>query len=224
MAETLKWMRFLPSKGVKVKCIEFHTVHPWLAIADKANNISVWDFESEQVTFAIPYYAQHPNRLGRDHNQPQHDAMATRHSADTSCTPRVCCAQLVYETSLGTPDNEALQDALLQRAAEKDPEYFGPLLSQVRPWHHLRAGEHRWGSLQPMIVIIHVGGCCAASHLLAGVGDPLSIPRSHERHGLGQRQRVSILFASSVVLLPADDECAESQLQRVSPCHEVLRH
>ncbi len=49
MADTLKHMRFLPSKGVKVKCIEFHTVYPWLAIADKANNISVWDFESEQV-------------------------------------------------------------------------------------------------------------------------------------------------------------------------------
>ena len=49
MAESLKWMRFLPSKGVKVKCIEFHTVHPWLAIADKTNNITVWDFESEQV-------------------------------------------------------------------------------------------------------------------------------------------------------------------------------
>ena len=49
MADTLKYIRFLPSKAVKVKCIEFHTIYPWLAIADKANNISVWDFESEQV-------------------------------------------------------------------------------------------------------------------------------------------------------------------------------
>ena len=53
MADTLKWMRFLPSKGVKVKCIEFHTIHPWLAIADKANNVSVWDFESQQVPIII---------------------------------------------------------------------------------------------------------------------------------------------------------------------------
>ncbi len=45
---------------------------------------------------------------------------------------RACVAQLVYETSLGTPDDEALQDLLLQRAAEKDPDYFGPQLSQVR--------------------------------------------------------------------------------------------
>jgi hypothetical protein len=48
MMDTLKWKRFLPAKA-KVKCIEFHTIHPWLAIADKANKVSVWDFESEQV-------------------------------------------------------------------------------------------------------------------------------------------------------------------------------
>lgn len=38
---------------------------------------------------------------------------------------------MVYETSLGTPDDEALQDAMLQRAAEKEPDYFGAQLSQV---------------------------------------------------------------------------------------------
>lgn len=39
--------------------------------------------------------------------------------------------KVVYETSLGTPDDEALQDAMLQRAAEKEPDYFGAALSQV---------------------------------------------------------------------------------------------
>lgn len=39
--------------------------------------------------------------------------------------------KVVYESSLATPDEEATQDALLQRAAEKDPDYFGSALSQV---------------------------------------------------------------------------------------------
>ena len=61
--------------------------------------------------------------------------------------------QLVYETSLGTPDDEALQDALLQRTAEKDPEYFGPLLSQVGGRCLCRG---RRGSFQLMTVMMHV--------------------------------------------------------------------
>ena len=61
-------------------------MQPWLAIADKGNNISVWDLKTKQ---------------------------------------------LVYESTLGMPDDVALQDALLQRAAEKEADYFGPHLSQV---------------------------------------------------------------------------------------------
>lgn len=71
---------------LQVKCIEFHPMQPWLAIADKGGNVSVWDLKTEQ---------------------------------------------LVYETTVGTPDDVAMQDALLQRAAEKEPDYFGPQLSQV---------------------------------------------------------------------------------------------
>lgn len=61
-------------------------MQPWLAIADKGGNVSVWDLKTEQ---------------------------------------------LVYETTVGTPDDVAMQDALLQRAAEKEPDFFGPQLSQV---------------------------------------------------------------------------------------------
>jgi WD40 repeat protein len=71
---------------MQVKCIEFHPMQPWLAIADKGGNVSVWDLKTEQ---------------------------------------------LVYESTVGTPDDVAMQDALLQRAAEKEPDYFGPQLSQV---------------------------------------------------------------------------------------------
>ena len=72
---------------VQVKCIQFHPMQPWLAIADKGGNVSVWDLKTEQ---------------------------------------------LVCETTVGTPDDIAMQDALLQRAAEKEPDYFGPQLSQVQ--------------------------------------------------------------------------------------------
>ena len=72
---------------MQVKCIEFHPMQPWLAIADKGGNVSVWDLKTEQ---------------------------------------------LVYETTVGTPDDVAMQDALLQRAAEKEPDFFGPQLSQAR--------------------------------------------------------------------------------------------
>lgn len=55
MAESLRLTQFRPS-GFKVKCIEFHPMQPWLAIADKGNHISVWDFESEQVPYPPPSY------------------------------------------------------------------------------------------------------------------------------------------------------------------------
>jgi len=71
---------------LQVKCIEFHPMQPWLAIADKGGNVSVWDLTTKQ---------------------------------------------LVYETTLGTPDDVAMQDALLQRAAEKEADFFGPHTSQV---------------------------------------------------------------------------------------------
>ena len=40
--------------------------------------------------------------------------------------------QLVYESKLATPDEVTFEDAMLQRAAEKEPDYFGPQLSHVR--------------------------------------------------------------------------------------------
>lgn len=54
--DSLRLTQFRPS-GFKVKCIEFHPMQPWLAIADKGNKISVWDFESEQV---LPPLLCHP--------------------------------------------------------------------------------------------------------------------------------------------------------------------
>lgn len=75
-------------------------MQPWLAIADKGGNVSVWDVKTEQ---------------------------------------------LVYETTVGTPDDMAMQDSLLQRAAEKEPDYFGPLLSQVHHILHCRRLPHSHG-------------------------------------------------------------------------------
>ncbi len=43
--------------------------------------------------------------------------------------------QLVYESKLATPDEVTFEDAMLQRAAEKEPDYFGPQLSHVRTHH-----------------------------------------------------------------------------------------
>mmetsp|Transcript_12197 Transcript_12197/g.36597 ORF Transcript_12197/g.36597 Transcript_12197/m.36597 type:complete len:1238 (-) Transcript_12197:225-3938(-) len=39
--------------------------------------------------------------------------------------------QLVYETKLATPDEVTFEDAMLQRAAEREPDYFGPHLSHA---------------------------------------------------------------------------------------------
>ena len=74
MTDTLKWKRFLPAKA-KVKCIEFHTIHPWLAIADKANKVSVWDFESEQVL---------PPTITSPHCDPFQLELTTAHSISSS--------------------------------------------------------------------------------------------------------------------------------------------
>jgi hypothetical protein len=37
--------------------------------------------------------------------------------------------QVVYESQLGVADDKALQDAMLQRLAEKDPAYYGGIAS-----------------------------------------------------------------------------------------------
>jgi hypothetical protein len=32
-----------------VKLVEFHPVQPWIAFADKADNVRVWDWTTQQV-------------------------------------------------------------------------------------------------------------------------------------------------------------------------------
>lgn len=123
MGDSLRLTQFRPASS-KVKCIEFHPMQPWLAIANKANKVSVWNFVSEQVSSPPsirPFFCSISNT---------HQITCTAH--DSKANARPCFDQVVYETSLGTPDDEAQQDANLQRAAEREPDYFGAHLSEVR--------------------------------------------------------------------------------------------
>lgn len=39
----------------QVKVVEFHAVQPWLAMADVAGAVTIWDWESQQVGNAISW-------------------------------------------------------------------------------------------------------------------------------------------------------------------------
>jgi hypothetical protein len=38
-----------PRCALQVKLVEFHPVQPWIAFADKADNVRVWDWTTQQV-------------------------------------------------------------------------------------------------------------------------------------------------------------------------------
>lgn len=55
--ELLHLQAVRPSKE-KVDRVEFHPVQPWLAFVDRSSNVSVWNYESDEVR-------DHPRRMKR---------------------------------------------------------------------------------------------------------------------------------------------------------------
>lgn len=83
MSFSLDFKAFKASNN-KVHLVDFHPVQPWLAMADKAGTVTVWNWSTEQV---------------------------------------------VYEAQLEGGDTLGMQDALIQRLAEKDSQFYGPQIS-----------------------------------------------------------------------------------------------
>ena len=129
---------------MQVKSLVFHPVQPWLAYADVNQAITVWDWSSQQVRFQIRAHACYAS-----HRTPNHSPGTLFTSSITfpgflwhilkewqgllkpwqPCrrhgTSPLVYTQVVWEAQLSAADEGALQDAMLQRLAEKESGYYG---------------------------------------------------------------------------------------------------
>lgn len=100
-----------------MKALVFHPIEPWLAYADVNQVITVWDWSNQQVSFCIFDLASDFQSHCLDSAGSEEPLPLTKHA----CTHR----QVVWETQLGGADESAMQDAMLQRLAEKEAGYYG---------------------------------------------------------------------------------------------------
>jgi hypothetical protein len=131
----------IKASAEKVDRVCFHPVEPLLAFADRANRITVWNFESNEVRSASSRL--YPPLLG---------AQRTPSSEGRRCAPSLAAppqgadrsppaplnpfslslslslslrAQVVYTNQLGGADEGALQEAALRARADKDAAALG---------------------------------------------------------------------------------------------------
>lgn len=60
--------------------------------------------------------------------------------------------QQIYETKLSTPDDVTIEDFMLQRAAEKEKDFFGAHTSQVS---FVKCVKGCWGSLRVGVSVLY---------------------------------------------------------------------
>lgn len=53
LEEELLQIKAVRSSKEKVDIVEFHPVQPWLAVVDRLSNVTVWNYESNEVGFVV---------------------------------------------------------------------------------------------------------------------------------------------------------------------------
>lgn len=94
---------------MQVHLVEFHPVQPWIGLADKSGTVTVWNWSTDQASDF------------------SHSMTGT--SAPSVSNSKPLHVQVLYEAQLESGDTLGMQDAMIQRLAEKDPQYYGAQLA-----------------------------------------------------------------------------------------------